>query len=109
MICSLPMKRPWNSCDERAQTELPAAGIAAVQQRTEGWAAGLELLAHSLRGCDDVPGLLESFTGSNRHVLDYLMEEVFQRQPASIQDFLLETSLLDRMSASAVRCRHRPH
>ena len=82
------------------QTELPPAGLAAVQQRTEGWAAGLELLAHSLRGCDDVPGLLESFTGSNRHVLDYLMEEVFQRQPASIQDFLLKTSLLDRMSAS---------
>ena len=83
-----------------AQTELPPAGIAAVQQRTEGWAAGLELLAHSLRGCDDVPGLLESFSGSNRHVLDYLMEEVFQRQPASIQDFLLKTSVLERMTAS---------
>ena len=83
-----------------AQTELSAAGIAAVQQRTEGWAAGLELLAHSLRGCDDVPGLLGSFSGSNRHVLDYLMEEVFQRQPASIQDFLLKTSVLERMAAS---------
>jgi LuxR family transcriptional regulator, maltose regulon positive regulatory protein len=82
------------------QTELSAAGIAAVQQRTEGWAAGLELLAHSLRGCDDVPGLLESFTGSNRHVLDYLMEEVFQRQPTNIQDFLLKTSVLGRMNAS---------
>ncbi len=82
-----------------AQTELPAAEMAAVLQRTEGWAAGLELLAHSLRGSDDVPGLLESFTGSNRHVLDYLMEEVFQRQPANIQDFLLNTSVLDRMSA----------
>jgi LuxR family maltose regulon positive regulatory protein len=82
-----------------AHTELPATGIAAVQQRTEGWAAGLELLAHSLRGCDDVPGLLASFTGSNRHVLDYLMEEVFERQPADLRDFLLETSVLDRMSA----------
>ena len=82
-----------------AQTELPAAEIAAVQQRTEGWAAGLELLAHSLRDCDDVPGLLESFTGSNRYVLDYLMEEVFQRQPADLRDFLLETSVLDRMTA----------
>ena len=82
-----------------AQTELSAAEIAAVQQRTEGWAAGLELLAHSLRGCDDVPGLLESFTGSNRYVLDYLMEEVFQRQPADLREFLLETSVLDRMTA----------
>ena len=82
-----------------AQTELPAAEIAAVQQRTEGWAAGLELLAHSLRDCDDVSGLLESFTGSNRYVLDYLMEEVFQRQPADLRDFLLETSVLDRMTA----------
>ena len=81
------------------RTELPAAEIAAIQQRTEGWAAGLELLAHSLRGSDDVPGLLESFTGSNRYVLDYLMEEVFQRQPADIQDFLLRTSVLDRLTA----------
>ena len=82
-----------------AQTELPVAEIAAVQQRTEGWAAGLELLAHSLRDCDDVPGLLESFTGSNRYVLDYLMEEVFQRQPAELRNFLLKTSVLDRMMA----------
>ena len=81
------------------RTELPAAGVAAVQQRTEGWPAGLELLAHSLRDCDDVTGLLASFTGSDRYVLDYLMEEVFQRQPADIQDFLLKTSVLDRLSA----------
>lgn len=82
-----------------AQTELAAGGLAAVQQRTEGWAAGLELLAHSLRNCDDVQVLLESFTGSDRYVLDYLMEEVVQRQPAGIQDFLLKTSMLDRLSA----------
>ena len=82
-----------------AQTELPAAGLAAVQQRTEGWPAGLELLAHSLRSCDDVPALLESFTGSDRYILDYLMEEVVERQPTDIQDFLLKTSVLDRLSA----------
>jgi LuxR family maltose regulon positive regulatory protein len=52
-----------------------------------------------LRGCDDVPGLLASFTGSDRYVPDYLMEEVFQRQPADLQAFLLETSVLDRMTA----------
>lgn len=83
-----------------AQTDLAADGLAAVQQRTEGWAAGLELLAHSLRNCDDVQVLLESFAGSDRYVLDYLMEEVVQRQPAGIQDFLLKTSILDRLSAS---------
>lgn len=82
-----------------ARTELPAAGVKAVQQRTEGWPAGLELLAQSLRDCDDVPGLLSSFTGSDRYVLDYLMEEVFQRQPAEIQEFLLKTSVLDRLCA----------
>ena len=79
--------------------DLPVAGVAAVQQRTEGWPAGLELLAHSLRDCDDVPDLLASFTGSDRYVLDYLMEEVFQCQPAEIQDFLLKTSVLDRLTA----------
>ena len=82
-----------------AQTELPAAGLAAVQQRTEGWPAGLELLAHSMRNCGDVPALLESFTGSDRYILDYLMEEVIERQPTDIQDFLLKTSVLDRLSA----------
>ena len=87
-----------------AQTELAADGLAAVQQRTEGWAAGLELLTHLLRthssrNCDDVQVLLQSFAGSDRYVLDYLMEEVIQRQPAGIQDFLLKTSILDRLSA----------
>jgi LuxR family maltose regulon positive regulatory protein len=80
--------------------QLSAAQLATIQQRTEGWPAGLELLAHSLRGCADVAGQVESFAGSNRYVLDYLIEEVYQRQAPAAQDFLLQTSVLDRMSAA---------
>ena len=82
-----------------AQTELAPNDIAALQQRTEGWIAGLQLLALSLRGQDDVKRLVESFTGSHRYVLDYLVDEVFQRQSADVQDFLLKTSILDRLTA----------
>ena len=73
--------------------------VAALQQRTEGWIAGLQLVALSLRGHDDARQLVQSFTGSHRYVLDYLIEEVFQRQPAGVQDFLLRTSILDRFTA----------
>jgi LuxR family maltose regulon positive regulatory protein len=83
-----------------AQTELAPDDVAALQQRTEGWIAGLQLLALSLRGHDDVKRLVESFTGSHRYVLDYLVDEVFQRQPADVQDFLLKTSILDRFTSS---------
>ncbi len=81
------------------QFELSSADIGALQRRTEGWVAGLQLAALSLRGCDDVHQLVQSFTGSHRYILDYLIEEVFQRQPAEVQDFLLKTSILDRFSA----------
>jgi len=74
--------------------------IAALQQRAEGWIAGLQLAAVSMQGQDDAHSLVESFTGSQRYVLDYLIEEVVQRQPASVQDFLLKTSILDRFTAS---------
>ena len=73
--------------------------IAALQQRAEGWIAGLQLAALSMQGQDDAHSLVESFTGSQRYVLDYLIEEAFQRQPASVQDFLLQTSILDRFTA----------
>lgn len=84
---------------QMAQAELPAADVAALQQRTEGWAAGLQLLALSMRGHEDVRPLMASFTGSSRYILDYLMEEVFQRQTAELQDFLLKTSVLERLTA----------
>ena len=79
--------------------ELSAPEVAALHQRTEGWVAGLQLVALSLRGRADAPRLIQSFTGSQRYVLDYLMEEVFQRQPAGVQDFLLKTSILERFTA----------
>ncbi len=79
--------------------ELSPTDVTALQRRTEGWVAGLQLAALSLRGRDDVHRLVQSFTGSHRYILDYLIEEVFQRQPAGVQDFLLKTSILDRLTA----------
>jgi LuxR family maltose regulon positive regulatory protein len=79
--------------------ELPPADIAALHRRTEGWIAGLQLVALSLQGRADTQRIVQSFTGSHRYVLDYLIEEVFQQQPAAVQDFLLKTSLLDRFTA----------
>jgi LuxR family maltose regulon positive regulatory protein len=79
--------------------ELSSADVAALHRRTEGWIAGLQLAALSMRGRDDVHQLVQSFAGSHRYILDYLIEEVFQRQPADVQDFLLKTSILDRLTA----------
>ena len=76
---------------------LAAEDIAALEARTEGWIAGLQLAAISMRGHPDAAGFIRSFTGSHRFVLDYLVEEVLQRQPESIQAFLLRTSILDRL------------
>ena len=71
-----------------------------LERRTEGWVAGLQLAAVSMQGQDDTAGFIQAFTGSHRFVLDYLMEEVLQKQPADTQAFLLCTSILDRMCAS---------
>jgi LuxR family maltose regulon positive regulatory protein len=79
--------------------ELSSADANALHRRTEGWIAGLQLVALSLRGSDDVHRSVQSFTGSHRYVLDYLIEEVFQQQSADVQDFLLKTSILDRFTA----------
>jgi LuxR family maltose regulon positive regulatory protein len=85
---------------QAARLELDRNDVTALQQRTEGWIAGLQLLALSLRGNADVRQLIQSFTGSDRYILDYLVDEVFQRQRPDVQDFLLKTSILDRLSAS---------
>ncbi len=77
---------------------LPDAVVTALASRTEGWAAGLQLAALSLRGQSDVAGFVAAFTGSHRYVLDYLAEEVLERQPAQVHAFLLDTSVLDRLS-----------
>ncbi len=71
--------------------------IAALENRTEGWIAGLQLAAISIKGHQDTAGFIESFTGSHRFVMDYLVEEILKRQSESIQAFLLRTSVLDRL------------
>ena len=77
--------------------DLTADDIAALETRTEGWIAGLQLAAISLQGRDDAAGFIASFAGSHHFVLDYLVEEVLQRQPEPVQAFLLRTSILDRL------------
>jgi LuxR family maltose regulon positive regulatory protein len=77
---------------------LPDADVAALAARTEGWAAGLQLAALSLRGRPDVAGFVAAFTGSHRYVLDFLAEEVLERQSREVRTFLLETSVLERLS-----------
>ncbi|MCB0176812.1 MAG: tetratricopeptide repeat protein [Anaerolineae bacterium] len=78
---------------------LTPADVAALETRTEGWVAGLQLAALSMQGYDDVQRFVQAFTGSHRFVIDYLAEEVLTQQPADIQTFLLYTSILDRLSA----------
>jgi ATP/maltotriose-dependent transcriptional regulator MalT len=73
--------------------------VAALEARTEGWIAGLQLAAMSLQGRDDPSAFVHAFSGSNRFVLDYLAEEVLARQDPEIQEFLLKTSILARMNA----------
>jgi len=76
---------------------LSAEDIAALERRTEGWIAGLQLAALSMRGHEDVTGFIQAFTGSSRFILDYLMEEVFERQSPDVKDFLLKTCVLERL------------
>jgi LuxR family maltose regulon positive regulatory protein len=79
---------------------LTAQHIAALETRTEGWIAGLQLAALSMQGREDITGFIAAFTGSQHYILDYLVEEVLQRQTESIQAFLLQTSILERMTGS---------
>ena len=83
---------------EAAGLPLGEALVADLVARTEGWAAGLKLAGLSLPGQPDIARFVESFSGSHRYVLDYLAEEVLEQQPASLRGFLLETSVLDRLS-----------
>lgn len=78
-------------------THLADPVVAALGDRTEGWAAGLHLAALSLQGRGDVARFVAEFSGSHRFVLDYLTEEVLERLPAELRTFLLETSVLDRL------------
>jgi LuxR family maltose regulon positive regulatory protein len=80
--------------------DLSAEDIAALEDRTEGWIAGLQLAAVSLQGQPDKSRLIRSFTGSHRFVLDYLVEDVLSQQPKRLQDFLLRTSILKRLTGA---------
>lgn len=76
---------------------LSAEEIALLETRTEGWIAGLQLAAIAMQGEQDAARFIQSFTGSHRYVLDYLVEEVLQQQPERVQTFLLRTSFLNRL------------
>lgn len=79
---------------------LDAESVAALEDRTEGWIAGLHMAAISMRDRKDIPGFIVGFSGTNRFLLDYLVEEVLDSLPPHIQDFLLYTSILNRLTAS---------
>ncbi|MDQ2691689.1 MAG: LuxR C-terminal-related transcriptional regulator [Chloroflexota bacterium] len=77
--------------------QLSPENIAALETRTEGWIAGLQLAALSMQGHHDSEGFIRSFTGSHHFVMDYLVEEVLKQQPETMQTFLLRTSILKRL------------
>ena len=77
---------------------LTAADVAALEGRTEGWIAALQLAALSMQGREDVTAFIDGFAGDDRYIVDFLAEEVLQRQPEHVQHFLLQTSILDRLS-----------
>jgi LuxR family maltose regulon positive regulatory protein len=79
---------------------LTAVDIAALESRTEGWIAGLQLTAISMKGREDLHTFIESFTGSHYFVLDYLIEDVLEQQAEQAQAFLLQTAILQRMNGS---------
>ena len=86
--------------NEVMQLNLFADDLAAIEARTEGWVASLQLAALSLQGCQDVHAFITAFTGSHHYIVDYLVEEVLNIQSDAIRSFLLQTSILDRMCAS---------
>ena len=84
--------------NEMMGLQLTAQDVAALEGRTEGWIAALQLAALSMQGRDDVAGFIAGFAGDDRYVVDYLAEEVLARQPGRVQAFLLQTSILGRLS-----------
>ena len=90
--------------NKHAGLQLSPEDVAALEARTEGWIAGLQMAALALHspgatgGRDDVSGFVRALTGSDRYILDYLVEEVLKRQPEGVQRFLLRTSILERLT-----------
>jgi LuxR family maltose regulon positive regulatory protein len=80
--------------------EISATDVTALEKRTEGWIAGLQLAALSMQGRTDLPGFIAAFSGDDRYIVDYLLEEVLQRQSDRVRRFLLQTAILERLSGS---------
>ncbi|MEM5775196.1 MAG: hypothetical protein AAGU05_09370, partial [Anaerolineaceae bacterium] len=72
--------------------------ISMLEERTEGWVAGLQMAALSMRGHADVDGFIRAFAGTNRFIMEFMLEEVLAREPREVQAFLLQTSILNRLS-----------
>lgn len=85
--------------NQAMRLNISAKNIAMLEARTEGWIAGLQLAALAMQGQQDTRDFIQSFTGTHRFILDYLLEEVLQKQPEHIQKFLLRTSILNRLCA----------
>ena len=85
--------------DVNGAKRLSERSIKILEDRTEGWIAGLQMAALSLRERKDVIDFIEGFSGTNRYILEYLLEEILAKQPPEIQRFLLYTSILDRLTA----------
>jgi LuxR family transcriptional regulator, maltose regulon positive regulatory protein len=86
--------------NQMMRLNLSTEDIAALEARTEGWIAGLQLAALSMQGQQDTASFIQSFSGSHHFVMDYLLEEVLQQQSESVQTFLLRTSILERLCGS---------
>ena len=94
--CGSPPDEAAAYLNDAMGLHLTADDVDALEARTEGWIAALQLAALSMQGRDDVAGFIAGFAGDDRYVVDYLAEEVLQRQPRSVRSFLLQTSILDR-------------
>jgi LuxR family maltose regulon positive regulatory protein len=79
---------------------LSAEDTSILENRAEGWVAGLQLAALSMQGREDVASFIRAFAGDHRYIVDYLVEEVIQRQPEPVRSFLLQTAILDRLNGS---------
>ena len=84
--------------NEVAGLELSTEAITALEDRTEGWIAALQLAALSMQGREDVDGFITRFAGDDRYIVDYLVQEVLAHQPAPVREFLLESAVLDRLT-----------
>jgi LuxR family maltose regulon positive regulatory protein len=85
---------------EVAELDIDARAVRALSSRTEGWVAALQLAGLSMQGRDDIAGFIAGFAGDDRYIVDYLVEEVLQRQTDAVRSFLLQTSILSRMTGS---------